>query len=281
MTDTKMLDTEAPDWCPGCGNFGTWSALKQAIIELKLKPHETVLVSGIGCSGKHPHFIRTYGFHSIHGRTLPVATGIRLSNHKLNVIAIGGDGDGYAIGLGHTLHTVRRNLNITYLVCDNQVYGLTKGQTSPTSKKGFISPSTPFGVLEDPVNPLTLALSANATFVARAFSGDIEHLKLIIKEAIKHKGIALVDILQPCVTFNKLNTYDYFKERVYRLKKPFRARELAFKAAMEWNKRIPIGIFFKEKKPTYEDQCPTIKKKPLVAQDISKIDLAKEFKRYY
>lgn len=281
MTDTKILDTNLPDWCPGCGNFGTWSALKQAIVELRLKPHETVLVSGIGCSGKHPHFIRTHGFHSIHGRSLPVATGIKLSNHKLNVIAIGGDGDGYAIGLCHTLHAMRRNLDIAYLVCNNQVYGLTKGQASPTSGKGFVSPSTPFGALEEPVNPLTLALSANATFVARAFAGDIMHLKSVIKEAVRHKGFALVDILQPCVTFNKLNTYDYFKERVYKLKKAFKTRELAFRAALEWNRRIPVGIFFREKKPTYEAQCPAIKKKPLVAHDISKIDLAKELGRYY
>lgn len=282
MTDTKLIDTaEMPNWCPGCGNFSIWTALKQSIIELGLKPHETVLVSGIGCSSKYPHWIKTYGFHTIHGRALPVATGIKLANNKLKVITIGGDGDGYCIGTAHTVHTMRRNIDITYIVCDNQIYGLTKGQTSPTSEKGFKSKSTPFGVIEDPINPLTLALTTDATFIARGYAGDAVHLKELVKQAIMHRGISLLDILQPCVTWNKLNTYEYFNKRVYKLKTPFKTRLDAYAAAQEWNEKIPIGVFYTEKKATYEDECPTIKTTPLVNQSIANIDITKVLKRYY
>ncbi len=281
MQEPNSINTSVtPTWCPGCGNFGILTALKQAILELGLKPHETIIVSGIGCSGNYPNYIKTYGFHALHGRALPVATGIKLANHRLNVIAIGGDGDGYAIGTAHTIHTMRRNINITYLVCDNQVYGLTKGQTSPTSEKGYKSPSTPFGVIEKPINPLTVALSAEASFVARGYAGDIAHLKELIKKAVLHKGTALVDILQPCVSWNHINTYDYFTKKVYKLKKTYKTRDAAFKAAREWGKRIPIGVFYQEQKPTYESQCPAIKKNPLVDYDISNVSINKEFERY-
>lgn len=281
MQEPNSINTAiTPTWCPGCGNFGILTALKQAIMELGLKLHETIIVSGIGCSGNYPYYLKTYGFHALHGRTLPVATGIKLANHRLNVIAIGGDGDGYAIGTNHTVHTMRRNINITYLVCDNQIYGLTKGQTSPTSEKGYKSPSTPFGVIEGPLNPLAVALSAEATFAARGYAGDIAHLKELIKKAILHKGISIVDILQPCVTWNRVNTYDYFTKRVSRLKKPYKTRDVAFRASREWGKRIPIGVFYEEKKPTYESCCSSIKKNPLVEHDIANVNISREFVKY-
>ncbi len=281
MTNTKLIDTaEMPNWCPGCGNFSIWTALKQSMIELGLKPYETVLVSGIGCSGKYPHWIKTYGFHALHGRALPVATGIKLANNKLKVIAIGGDGDGYCIGTTHTVHTMRRNIDITYIVCDNQIYGLTKGQASPTSEKGFKSISTPFGAIEEPINPLTLALTTGATFAARGYAGDGMHLKELIKQAIMHRGTSLLDILQPCVTWNKLNTYQYFNKRVYKLKAPFKTRLEAYAAAQEWNEKAPIGVFYAEKKAVYEDECPAIKTIPLAKQDITNINITKEFKKY-
>jgi len=207
-----MLETKTnPTWCPGCGNYGILASLKKAIDGLGIEPHEVLVVSGVGCHGHAPQWIRTYGFQTIHGRTLPLAQAAKLANHKLNVIAVSGDGDCYAIGLNHFIHAARRNIDITLLVHNNGVYGLTTGQTSPTSPKGFESKSTPFGCAETPVNPLTLALDAGATFVSRGFAGDPEHLKSIISQAVAHKGFSVVDILQPCVVWNKVNTYDFWR----------------------------------------------------------------------
>ena len=277
---TKLEDystKEYPTWCPGCGNFGIWNALKEAFVKLNLLPNTTVLVSGIGCSGKVPYWTRTYGFCGLHGRPLPVATGIKLVNHKLNVIAISGDGDGYGEGTCHFIHTARRNLDITYLVHNNQVYGLTTGQASPTSDPGFITKSTPQGAIEQAVNPLTLAISAGATFVARGYAGDIKHLSNLIALAVKHKGFALVDILQPCVTFNHLNTFLWFSKRVYKLKAPLKDKAKAFVKAQEWGNKIPIGVFYQEKKQLYEEEHlkQVNKDKPLVDYDISNIDVSK------
>jgi 2-oxoglutarate ferredoxin oxidoreductase subunit beta len=178
---------QTPVWCPGCGNFGILMAVRQALAELEMPKYDTVVVSGIGCSDKYHQYIDTYGFQSIHGRILPIAMGIRLANHKLKVIAIGGDGDGYGIGMCHFIHAMRRNLDVTYIVCNNQIYGLTTGQTSPTSEKGFETKSTPNGNIEMPVNPIALALSAGATFIARGFAGDVNHLKDLIKNGLQHK----------------------------------------------------------------------------------------------
>src|SRR3989344_5947277 len=258
-----------PVWCPGCGNFGILMAVKQAMAEAGIKNHEAVVVSGIGCSDKYNQYINTYGFESIHGRILPVAMGIRLANHKLKVIAIGGDGDGYGIGMCHFIHAMRRNLDITYIVCDNQIYGLTTGQTSPTSDKGFKTKSTPEGNIEMPINPLVLALSSGATYIARGFAGDVPHLKNLIIEGIKHKGFSLIDVFQPCVTFNYKNTYEWFSRKTYKLEKNGHnpaSREAAFKKAFEED-RLPLGIFYVEHKQTYEDEVAQIKEKPLVEHD--------------
>ncbi len=280
MTEAKDYQTSVfPTWCPGCGNFGIWAAVKKALSETGFKPHQTVGVFGIGCSGNGADFLKIYGFHTLHGRTLPVATGIKLANHKLNVFAMAGDGDAYGIGLSHLIHTARRNLNITLVAHNNQTYGLTTGQTSPTSDKGFLTKSTPEGAIELPVNPIALALSSGATFVSRGFAGDIKHLTSLIKEAFLHKGFALVDVLQPCVTFNKKNTYTWFRQRIIKLEEINHNQEdlnQAFNQAKLDEDQIPIGIFYRQNDlPTYEDQVAEISKIPLVEQPIDNVDISK------
>ena len=199
-----------PDWCAGCGDFGVLSSLQKALVELRIQPHNVVTVSGIGCSSNLPGFIETYGMHTLHGRALAVATGVKMANHDLNVVVTGGDGDGFGIGGNHFIHTMRRNVDLVYLAMDNQIYGLTTGQTSPTSRIGMKTKSMPFGNIEEPLNPITLALAAGATFVARAFSGAPKHLVDLIKQAFEHKGFAFIDIFSPCVTYNHDNTYPWF-----------------------------------------------------------------------
>lgn len=288
MNKIKLLDLqtkESPDWCPGCGDFGILMGIKKAVIELDRPLHETCIVSGIGCSGKLNHFVNTYGFEGLHGRALPLATAIHLANHKLNVVAVGGDGDGYGIGMGHFMHTMRRNMNFTYIVHNNQVYGLTKGQYSPTTEPGMKTSSSPYGAIETPVNPITLGLAAEGvTFLARGFAGDIKHLHWLILEGMKHKGFALIDVLQPCVTFNKLNTYDFFRSRVYKLEEDTTYdktnRQMAMERADEWDKRIATGIFYQVDAPTYEDSIPTIQEKALVEYDIENIDVEPLFREY-
>ena len=186
-----------PDWCPGCGDFSVLSALQAALFELGLNPHQVVVISGIGCSSNLPGFMNTYGMHTLHGRALAVGVGVKMGNHNLKVICVGGDGDGYGIGGNHFLHTLRRNVDITYIVMDNQIYGLTTGQTSPTSTKGMKTKSTPYGNVENPLNPIPLAMVGGATYVARGFSGKQKHLVELMKGAIQHKGFALVDVLAP------------------------------------------------------------------------------------
>lgn len=273
-----------PTWCLGCGNYGIWNSLKKAFVKLCLKPHEILVVYGIGCSGNGANFIRTYAFHALHGRPLPVATGAKLADHKLNVIIMSGDGDGAGIGGNHFIHTCRRNINMTYLMHNNKVYGLTTGQTSPTSDKGFKTKSTPYGVLEKPVNSILLALAAGATYVARGFSGNTRHLTEIIGRAIKHEGFSFIDVLQPCVTFNKQNTYDFYRERIYDLGeiKDYNKSSLddAMKKAME-EEKIPIGIFYQEKRPVYEDGLKQIERKPLVDHIITDVDINKLLNNYY
>ena len=261
-----------PDWCPGCGDYGVLKALQKALGFLGLQPHEVVVVSGIGCSSNLPGFIRAYGFHGLHGRALPVAEGVKLANRNLHVIATGGDGDGYGIGLGHFIHAVRRNIDLTYIVMNNQIYGLTTGQTSPTTMLGVRTKSTPYGNLEIPINPLSLAISAGATYVARGFSGDPNHLSMLMAEAIRHHGFALVDVLSPCVTYNRVNTYAWFRQRVYRLEEtdhnPEDARA-ALDKALEFGDRVPIGLFYRvEGLPVYEDQDPAYRRGEPVDQPI-------------
>lgn len=288
--ELKDLNTDArPTWCPGCGNFGIWNALKRALVDVGADPSSTVIVGGVGCSGKIPHWVNAYGFHGLHGRTLPVATGLKLANHSLRVIAAGGDGDGYDEGTNHLIHTARRNVNITYIVHNNQVFGLTKGQTSPTADVGYKSNTSPWGARETPINPITLTLSAHATFVARGFAADLPYTASLIKAALDHEGFAIVDILQPCVTFNHVNTYDWYNKRVYKIgpnetgkgKHDPTSREAALVKSLEWGDQIPIGIFYQEKKHNFGQDMPQLAKGPLSEKKIDNIDISKFTKKFY
>jgi 2-oxoglutarate ferredoxin oxidoreductase subunit beta len=262
----------SPDWCPGCGDFGVLNAMKRAALQLGLLPHELMFVSGIGCSSNLPGFIHSYGVHSLHGRAVPVATGIHLANPDLHVVITGGDGDGYGIGMGHFIHAMRRNLDLTYVVMDNQIYGLTTGQASPTTMKEVRTKTTPRGNAELPINPLALAIVSGATYVARGFSGDTRQLADLFAGAIAHKGFALVDVFSPCVTFNKVNTYAWFKQRVYSLadEESYDPSdpEAALRKAFEWGDRIPLGLFYQSEQPTYEDSELVLQRGPLVKQPL-------------
>jgi 2-oxoglutarate ferredoxin oxidoreductase subunit beta len=275
LTPLTLHDFEglvSPDWCPGCGDFGVLKSLKEALIALNIPGHEVLVVSGIGCSSNLPGFIRSYGIHSLHGRALPVAQGAKLANHKLHVVAVGGDGDGFGIGVGHVIHAARRNLDLTYIVMNNEVYGLTTGQASPTTMLDVRTKTTPRGCAEMPINPIALGIVSGATYVARAFSGDPKHMSRIIANAIAHRGFALIDCLSPCVTYNKLNTYPWFKERVYRLEDEagYNPRDLmgAMERAYEWGDRIPLGLVFQSERPTYEDSDPVLERGPAVDQPL-------------
>ena len=242
-----------PDWCAGCGDFGVLRTLQRACAELGLQPHEILTVSGIGCSSNLPGYFNGYGMHTLHGRALAVATGAQLANHELTVVATGGDGDGYGIGGNHFTHTARRNVDMTYLVMNNQIYGLTTGQVSPTSEEGMKTKSTPYGSVEMPVNPITSAIMNGATYVARGFSGQALHLVGLIKQAIRHKGFALVDVFSPCVTFNHDNDYKFFKPRVRKLEDIEHDTtdwKAACEKAMVWGDDIYIGCFFQKLAPS-------------------------------
>ena len=258
-------------WCPGCGNFSILETLKQALAELKVEPKSLVMVSGIGQAAKIPHYLHSHYFNGLHGRAIPPATGIKAVNPELTVIADSGDGDMYGEGGNHLIHAIRRNPDITNIVHDNMVYGLTKGQASPTSQCGFKTPVQVQGVILQPFNPIALAISLDASFVARAFSGDVEQTKEILKEAISHKGYALVDIFQPCVSFNKVNTFQWFQERTYYLEEtydPLNRRE-AFHRSLE-QERLPLGIFYiNPEKPTFEENIGIYRqdKTPLVFRE--------------
>ena len=257
----KVADFKAarPTWCPGCGDFGVLNALTRAVTNLGLEPEEVVLVSGIGCSGKISQYFGGYGFHGLHGRSLPLATGVKLANRELTVIAAGGDGDGYGIGLSHILHAIRRNLDLTYIVMDNHIYGLTTGQLAPTSDKGMKTKTSPYGSVEEPIRPLELALAQGCSFVAQAFSGEINHMAQVLERAIRHKGFSLVNVFSPCVTFNKVNTYDFFKAHLINLDEdpdyPRHDRAAAMQKVMETGGLV-IGVVYEVEKPTYEDQLP-------------------------
>jgi len=250
-----------PDWCPGCGDFGVLKGLQKACAELGLLPHQIVTVSGIGCSSNLPGYINTYGMHTLHGRPLAVAAGVQMANHELTVIATGGDGDGYGIGGNHFVHTARRNVDLTYLVMNNQVYGLTTGQISPTSSQGMKTKSTPFGSVEMPVNPITSAIMNGATFVARGFSGDGKHLVELMKKAIQHKGFSLVDIFSPCVTFNHDNDYKFFKPRIKKLEDEGHDTsdwKSACEKALMWGDTIYTGLFLQKEQPTLGQLEPVL-----------------------
>lgn len=269
MTAKKEFITFDTAWCPGCGDFGILEALKEALPELGLSPHEVLVVGGIGQAAKLPQYINTNGFEGLHGRALPPAAAARISNSNLTVIIDTGDGDSYGEGGNHFLHNIRRNVNMTHFVHDNQIYGLTKGQASPTSDLGSITDFTPEGVTNQPLNPMLAAIAIGCGFVARSFSGDKEHLKAMMKEAISYNGYALLDILQPCVSFNKVNTYQWYKKRVYALDDTYDPRDKAnaLAKAMEWGDRIPIGIIYREEKPSYMDHLPHLEGTPLYARE--------------
>lgn len=262
----KMADYAGrkPAWCPGCGNFGILTALENALVTLQIKPFQVLMVSGIGQSGKLPHYTKGNVFNALHGRALPVATGAKIANPELIVIAVAGDGDGYGEGANHFINAARRNNDITYLVHNNQVYGLTKGQASPTSDFGFVTKTTPQGA-DMPLNPIALAIAAGAGFVSRGFAGDVEHLAQLIVHGIQHRGFALIDVLQPCVSFNRKNTFAWYRERVYNLDGTDYHPDdklAAFEKAQEWGDKIPIGIIYSEEKPAYEERLSASRKEP-------------------
>ncbi|WP_425449293.1 2-oxoacid:ferredoxin oxidoreductase subunit beta [Dethiothermospora halolimnae] len=272
-TDIKLFDTDAENsWCPGCGNFGILNALKKALSNQDLLPHEVLVMSGIGQAAKTPHYINVNGFNGLHGRGLPPAFGAKVANKSLKIVVTTGDGDAYGEGGNHIIHSIRRNIDITHLVHDNQIYGLTKGQGSPTTAVGHKTSMQFDGVVSDAFNPIAFAISLGCSFVARSFSADVDHLSKMIEKAMKHKGYALIDILQPCVTFNKVNTYKWYKDRIYYLDDEYNPYDKinAFKKSQEWDDEIPLGIIYKEDKPTFLDRVPHIKEsKPLVDKKLN------------
>ena len=271
-----------PAWCPGCGNFGILNTFKKAVVELGIEPHQFTIVSGIGQAAKLPHYLKCNTFNGLHGRSLPVATGLKLANHEMTVVAVAGDGDCYGEGGNHLIHAMRRNIGIKLFVHDNQIYGLTKGQASPTSMEGIKTKNQPLGVFSEQLNPMAFAIALDCSFVARGFAGDAGHLKELIKEAMKHEGFSLVDILQPCVTFNKINTFEWYQQRVYHLEPEYNPEDRieAFRRSLEWGDRIPLGVLFRNNRPAYEKRISIIEESPLVRQvfDISKVEATlKEF----
>ena len=279
LEDLKTPKTNT--WCPGCGNFGILMAFKKALIELGIEREEAVLVSGIGCHGKMVNYVNINGFHGIHGRVLPLAAGIKLSNPNLTVVGFAGDSDQYNEGWGHFVHAIRLNIDMTLIVHDNMVLGLTTGQATPTSQQGFKSKSTPFGVIPPMLNPLAHALVSNSTFVARGFSGDMLHLKGLIVEAVKHRGFAFIDVFQPCVSFNYLNTYDWFRQRIYKLEEKdhdVTDHKKALEKAFEWGARIPIGIFYNKERSTYHDNLPHLKDEDLTKLPTENVEITSAIK---
>lgn len=265
-------------WCPGCGDFGILNALKKALVKLDKQPKDILLTSGIGQAAKLPHYIKCNCFNGLHGRALPPAAGAKIANHTLTVLVTTGDGDCYGEGGNHLIHNIRRNLDITVVVHNNQVYGLTKGQASPTTDSGYVTRVQTAGVILEPLHPLEMVIALGAGFVARGYSADSEHLSWLILEGIKHRGFSLIDVLQPCVTFNKKNTYEWYSKRVYKVNEDpsYNPQDkiAAFQKASEWEDRIPIGIIYQTEKETYEDKSGINKKPPLVDEDIENIDIS-------
>ncbi len=272
VTFKDFRNTVKPNWCPGCGDFSVQAAIQRAAANLNIEPHNLAVVSGIGCSGRVAGYINSYGLHGIHGRALPIAQGLKMANRDLNVIASGGDGDGFAIGMGHTIHSIRRNIDITYIVMDNQIYGLTKGQTSPRSAAGFVTKSTPGGAIEPSLKPLEVALSSGATFVAQSFSTDLKELTAIIEEGMKHKGFSFINVFSPCVTYNKVNTYDWFKEHLTKLSSiegyDATNRSEAMKTVIEYEGLLTGIIYQNDDEPSYQEKVVGYHKEPLNKADI-------------
>lgn len=261
MATVETFSGQTGTWCPGCGDWGIGISIKQAFSQMGLEPSSVCVVFDIGCSGNMNDALNAYAMHGLHGRSLTYAVGMKMANHKLPVVAVGGDGGLYGEGGNHFLHTCRGNHDITMLVHDNSVYGLTTGQVAPTAFKGFKSKSTPDGIIEANVNPLALALTQGATFIAQAFAGDVGHLISMIKAGMEHKGFSLVNVLQPCVTFNKVNTYQYYMKRVYKLPADYDSTN--FRAALEKTievneEKYPLGIIYKNDRPAFHELLPQI-----------------------
>jgi 2-oxoglutarate ferredoxin oxidoreductase subunit beta len=269
-------------WCPGCGNFAILKAVKQALAAAGVEPHQVLFVSGIGQAAKAPHYLNANVFNGLHGRSLPVATGAKLANPELTVIVESGDGCTYGEGGNHFLAAIRRNVDVSVLVHNNQVYGLTKGQASPTSDRGFVTKAQPEGVLAEPFNPIAVSVAMRAGFVARGFSGMTEHLAGLIQEAIGHRGLSLVDILQPCVTFNRVNTFAWYKERCYVLPDGYDPTDwdAAMRVACEWGDRIPVGIIYRNDRPAFEEQFPVLREGPLVGRDLHQAALVRVLEEF-
>jgi 2-oxoglutarate ferredoxin oxidoreductase subunit beta len=262
-----------PNWCPGCGDFSVQAAIQRAAANVGLTPDQLAVVSGIGCSGRISGYINSYGFHGIHGRSLPIAQGVKMANKDLTVIASGGDGDGFAIGMGHTIHAIRRNIDITYIVMDNQIYGLTKGQTSPRSDAGFVTKSTPQGSIESSLSVMEMALTAGATFVAQSFSTDLKDLTALIEAGINHKGFSLINVFSPCVTYNKVNTYDWFKENLTKLADiegyDANSREMAMQTLMK-HKGLVTGLIYQNtEQKSYQDMLNGYSEQPLSEAELT------------
>lgn len=274
IEDLKTNDEIA--WCPGCGDFGILTAVKTALVKLARPYKDIVLVSGIGQAAKLPHYIKCNCFNGLHGRALPVASGIKIANRNLTVLVTTGDGDCYGEGGNHFIHNIRRNIDITVIVHDNRIYGLTKGQASPTTDEGFVTKVQSHGVILEPLNPLELAIVMGAGFVARGYSADSKFLSELILAGIRHKGFSLIDVLQPCVSFNKKNTYKWYSERVYKIDPSYEPgdRSKAIQKAVEWGDRIPTGIIYQSDKPSYEEKSGISKKVALVEEDIQDIDVS-------
>lgn len=283
MKENNYLTPNICNWCPGCGNFSIWTAFKRAAGQEGWDDSNTALVAGIGCHGHIVNFVKLTTFEGLHGRPIPVASGIKMANHKLNVFVFTGDGDCLAEGGNHFIHASRRNQNITVIIHDNAIYGLTTGQTSPRSPKGFKSKSTPDGNIEEPLHPLNIALSAGATFLARVYGGDIQSLTDILIQANNHQGFSVVQVLQPCVTFNQEYTHIFYQENIYNLGKNYDPKDKveAFKKTMEWGpKKIPVGIFYQVQEPSYESQIPQIKSHTLTGAQIKTRDISGILKKY-
>ncbi|MDD5217779.1 MAG: 2-oxoacid:ferredoxin oxidoreductase subunit beta [Candidatus Omnitrophica bacterium] len=283
--DIQMLKSnDAITWCPGCGNFGILNALKKALVKLGKAPKDILLVSGIGQAAKLPHYIKCNCFNGLHGRALPPATAAKMVNRMLTVIVTTGDGDCYGEGGNHLINAIRRNVDMTVIVHDNQIYGLTKGQASPTTDSGYETKVQLGGVIVEPLHPLEMAIALGAGFVARGYSADSDHLSWLIEEGIAHKGFSLIDVLQPCVSFNKRNTYEWYSQRIYKVNTDpnynFTDKQAAYQKADEWGDKIPIGIIYKIEKKTYEEKSGLDMIGPLVDEPIEAIDISKALREY-
>ncbi len=283
MVEKEDFGAKETTWCPGCGNFAIRKALKQALAELDLNPHEILMFSGIGQAAKMPHYLNLNMFNGLHGRSLSNATGAKVANDKLTVIDVSGDGCTYGEGGNHFLSTIRRNPDITLLVHNNQVYGLTKGQSSPTSEEEFSTKFQPHGVTASPFNPVAVAVAMRCSFVARSFAGFTDHLSEMIQKGIQHKGLALIDILQPCVSFNRLNTFAWYKKRATELPEDYDPtdHEAATQTAQEWGDRIPIGVIYRNDRTVFSKRFPVLSRGPLVEQSTERSVLREIMESYY